>query len=177
MKEQPRRQAISRTWQALAPASVLCIALLTGCAVGPDFARPGVAKNAGYSQEKLATTTASADVADGGAAQKLVEGMDIPGQWWTLFRSPTLNALVEEALKANADVAAAQAALHQAYELVYAEQASLFPSLSAGASRTRELPSAVTTFGAPSQIFTVNSASLSVSYAPDVFGGVRRQIE
>ncbi|MGP0016344.1 efflux transporter outer membrane subunit [Pseudomonas sp.] len=177
MKEQPRRQAISRTWQALAPASVLCIALLTGCAVGPDFARPGVAKNAGYSQEKLATTTASADVADGGTAQKLVEGMDIPGQWWTLFRSPTLNALVEEALKANADVAAAQAALHQAYELVYAEQASLFPSLSAGASRTRELPSAVTTFGAPSQIFTVNSASLSVSYAPDVFGGVRRQIE
>ncbi|WP_248746021.1 efflux transporter outer membrane subunit [Pseudomonas sp. MWU12-2037] len=177
MKEQPRRQAISHTWQVLAPASVLCIALLTGCAVGPDFTRPGVAKNAGYSQEKLATTTASADVADGGAAQKLVEGMDIPGQWWTLFRSPTLNALVEEALKANSDVAAAQAALRQANELAYAEQSSLFPSLSGSASKTRQLPSTANTFGSPARILTVNSASLSVSYDPDVFGGGRRQIE
>ncbi|NWD71105.1 efflux transporter outer membrane subunit [Pseudomonas gingeri] len=177
MDEQSQQQVTSRIWQVLAPASVLCLALLTGCAVGPDFARPSVAKNASYSPEKLATTTASADVAAGGAAQKLVEGMNIPGQWWTLFRSPALNALVEEALKANADVAAAQAALHQANELLYAEQASLFPSVSGSASRTRELPSAVTTFGAPSQIFTVNSASLSVSYAPDVFGGTRRQIE
>jgi len=175
--EQSQRKATSRICQALAPASVLCIAMLTGCTVGPDFVRPSVAKNAGYSREKLDTTTASADVAAGGAAQKLVAGMDIPGQWWTLFRSPALNALVEETLKANPDVAAAQAALHQANELVYADQAALFPSLSGSASKTRELPSAATTPGFTPKILTVNSASLSVSYAPDVFGGTRRQIE
>ncbi len=175
--EQSQPQIASRIWQALAPASVLCFAMLAGCAVGPDFVRPSVAENAGYSQEKLATTTASADVAAGGAAQKLVEGMDIPGQWWTLFRSQALNALVEEALKANPDVAAAQAALHQANELVYADQASLFPSLSGSVSKTRQLPSSTSTFGLPAKILTVNSASLSVSYAPDVFGGTRRQIE
>ena len=177
MNEQPQRQATSRTRQALAPAAALSIAMLTGCAVGPDFVRPSVVKEASYSPERLATTTASADVAAAGAAQKLIEGMDIPGQWWTLFRSPTLNALVEEALKANSDVAAAQAALRQANELAYAEQSSLFPSLSGGVSRTRQLPSTASTFGLPAQTLSVNSASLSVSYDPDVFGGGRRQVE
>ena len=40
--------------------------------------------------------------------------MDIPGQWWTLFQSPKLDHVVEQALKGNPDVGAAQAALRQA---------------------------------------------------------------
>ena len=158
------------------PVSLLCLAVLAGCTVGPNFTRPDVPADANYSQEKL-PTTASADVVAGGAAQQLVAGMDIPGQWWTLFRSPALNALVEEAMRANPDVSAAQAALRQANELVYADQASLFPSVSGSASKTREKVSGVTTGTPSSPILTVNSASLSVSYAPDVFGGTRRQIE
>jgi NodT family efflux transporter outer membrane factor (OMF) lipoprotein len=171
MKEQSR----PRVSHFLAPFSLLCLAL-AGCTVGPDFARPDVPANAGYSKEKL-TTTAQADIDTGGAAQRLIAGMDIPGQWWTLFRSPTLNALVEEALHANPDVSAAQAALRQANELVYADQASLFPSVSANVQKTREKVSGVTTGAPSSPILTVSSASLSVSYAPDVFGGTRRQIE
>ncbi|PRA28019.1 RND transporter [Pseudomonas poae] len=159
----------------LAPLSLLCIAL-TSCTVGPDFKRPDVPEQAGYSKEKLATT-ASANISTGGAAQRLMTGMDIPGQWWTLFRSPTLNTLVEEALRANPNVSAAQAALRQANELVYADQASLFPSVNANASKTREKVSGVTAGLPESPILTVSSASLSVSYAPDVFGGTRRQIE
>lgn len=186
MKEQPRQRAsgpqhvaylrdISRRPHLLAPLSLLCIAL-AGCTVGPDFKRPEVPANADYSREKL-TATAQADIDAGGAAQRLIAGMDIPGQWWTLFRSPTLNALVEEALRANPDVSAAQAALRQANELVYADQASLFPSVNANASKTREKVSGVTAGLPESPILTVSSASLNVSYAPDVFGGTRRQIE
>src|SRR5471032_3343130 len=188
MKEQLRQRAPAvvpvrtpfRHACLLAPLSLLCLAL-AGCTVGPDFARPDVPSNAGFAKNPL-TTTAQADIDAGGAAQRLIAGMDIPGQWWTLFRSPSLNALVEEALRANPDVTAAQAALRQANELVYADQASLFPSLSGSASKTREKVSPVTlgSAGAGSTsapILTVNSASLSVSYAPDVFGGVRRQIE
>ena len=96
--------------------------------------------------------------------------MDIPGQWWTLFRSPELNALVEEALRANPDVTAAQAALRQANELVYADQASLFLSVSGNVQKAREKVSGVTSGLPESPILTVSSASLSVSYAPDVFG-------
>ncbi len=171
MKEQPRQ----RVSHVLAPLSLLCLAL-AGCTVGPDFARPDVAANADYSKEKL-TTTAQADIDTGGAAQRLIAGMDIPGQWWTLFRSPALNALVEEALKASPDVSAAQAALRQANELVYADQASLFPSVSGNVQKAREKVSGVTSGVPESPILTVSSASLSVSYAPDVFGGTRRQIE
>ncbi|MBU9610630.1 efflux transporter outer membrane subunit [Burkholderia multivorans] len=147
--------------------------LLCGCAVGPDFVRPAIVQGAGYSSKPLPTTTSSSDV-PGGAAQHLVDGMDIPGLWWTLFRSPALNELVDEALRANPDVAAAQASLRQANELANANRASLFPTIGASASGTREKSS----FGPfPPQLLTVNAASLTVSYAPDVFGGTRRQIE
>ena len=184
MKVQPRQRAAGPQPLAhlcgllrhlMAALSLLCIAL-AGCTVGPDFVPPDLAANAGYSRDKL-TTTARADINAGGGPQRLIDGMDIPGQWWTLFRSPALNALVEEALHANPDVSAAQAALRQANELVFADQASLFPSVNGNLSKTREKVSGATTGAASSPILTVSSASLSVSYAPDVFGGTRRQIE
>ena len=157
------------------PLSLLMIAL-AGCTVGPDFVRPELAAHANYAKQAF-TTTAQADIAAGGAAQRLIAGMDIPGQWWTLFRSPELNALVEEALRANPNVSAAQAALRQANERVYADQASLFPSVGANLSKTREKVSGASTGAASAPILTLSSASLNVSYAPDVFGGTRRQIE
>ncbi|MGE6442840.1 efflux transporter outer membrane subunit [Pseudomonas bubulae] len=161
--------------QRCLPLSLLFIAL-AGCTLGPDFVRPEVAADAGYSTHNL-TITARADIDAGGAAQRLIAGMDIPGQWWTLFRSPELNALVEEALRANPDISAAQAALRQANEQVYVDQASLFPVLNGNLSKTRQKVSGTTSGTASSPILTLSSASLSVSYAPDVFGGTRRQIE
>ena len=161
--------------QRCLPLSLLFIAL-AGCTLGPDFVRPEVAADAGYSTHNL-TTTARADIDAGGAAQRLIAGMDIPGQWWTLFRSLELNALVEEALCANPDISAAQAALRQANEQVYVDQASLFPVLNGNLSKTRQKVSGTTSGTASSPILTLSSASLSVSYAPDVFGGTRRQIE
>ncbi|WDU64872.1 efflux transporter outer membrane subunit [Pseudomonas poae] len=170
-----RTCARSRPSRLIALLGLLCSAL-AGCTVGPDFVRPEVPANADYAQDTL-TTTAQADIDAGGAAQQLIAGMDIPGQWWALFRSPTLNALVEEALRANPDVSAAQASLRQANEQVYADQAALFPSVSGTLQKTREKVSGATSGLAQSPILTVSSASLSVSYAPDVFGGTRRQIE
>ncbi|WP_338722197.1 efflux transporter outer membrane subunit [Pseudomonas tolaasii] len=183
MKEQSRQRASTPDRVVHPPTPLRTLArlgwlyiALAGCTVGPDFVRPDAPTHADYAKENL-TKTASADIPAGGAAQRLVAGMDIPGQWWTLFRSPPLNALVEEALRANPDVTAAQAALRQANELVYAEQASLFPSVNANASKTREKISGAQTGLPSSPILTVSSASLSVSYTPDVFGGTRRQIE
>ena len=181
MKELPRQRApgpqrVTLICGLLRPSlGLLCLAL-AACTVGPDFVRPDVPVNAGYTHDQL-SSTAQADIASGGAAQRLINGMDIPGQWWTLFRSAALNALVKEALQANPDVGAAQASLRQANELVYADQASLFPSVNANASKTREKVSGVTAGLPESPILTVSSASLNVSYAPDVFGGTRRQIE
>jgi len=153
--------------------------LLAGCEVGPDFTRPAPPAVGGYTPEPLAAQTASAAVA-GGAAQRFVQGLDISGQWWSLFHSPALNALVEQAIAANPSLPAAQAALRHAWETVYAEQGSLFPSVTAGFSPSRNKTatgalSPASASGNP--YYSLYTAQLNVSYAPDVFGGARRQIE
>jgi outer membrane protein TolC len=48
-----------------------------------------------------------------------------------------LNGLIEQALAANPDLAAAQAALRVARENMRAQQSALFPSVDAGASAFR----------------------------------------
>lgn len=72
-----------------------------------------------YTKENLAPSTSSTD-APTGQAQRFVQGRDIPEQWWRLFRSRALTALVEKSLSANPDLQAALAALRVANEAVYA---------------------------------------------------------
>jgi NodT family efflux transporter outer membrane factor (OMF) lipoprotein len=150
--------------------------LLASCAVGPDFLKPTAPPEAGYTPEKPAATTSTN--APGGAAQRFVDGKDIPGQWWTLFRSEPLNQLIEEALKANPTLETAQATLRQARENVAAQTGVFYPQVDANYSTTRQKISGAS-FGQPNQnsIFTLTSGTLNVSYLIDVFGGERRQLE
>jgi NodT family efflux transporter outer membrane factor (OMF) lipoprotein len=155
----------------------LSLLVLAACAVGPDFAPPPAPPVAGYTPEGQPATTASIDVA-AGAAQRFDLGRDIPGEWWTVFHSKELDSLIAEALQANPSLAAAQAALWQAKENLYAQQGKLLPSLDANASATRQQfsPSEFGGVGPPF-IFNLYQTTVNVSYAPDVFGGQRRQIE
>jgi NodT family efflux transporter outer membrane factor (OMF) lipoprotein len=126
----------------------------------------------------LPAHTASADVI-GGAPQTLQSGADIPGQWWTLFHSSQLNQLIEQALKANPDLQAAQAALHEADENATAEEGYYYPSVVGGVSGLRERRVRYTKgdpngFGTP---YTLLNVGVNVSYTFDVFGGIRRQVE
>ena len=154
----------------------LAVLLVAGCEVGPDFTRPPPPKADGYAPQPV-SQTAAADV-PGGEAQRFLSGEDIPGDWWTLFHSPPLNAIIERALKANPTLEAAQATLRQAQAQLRAGEGSLFPTVNANASTTRERISGAA-FGLTGRlpIFTVNSASLSVSYLLDIWGGTQRQIE
>jgi NodT family efflux transporter outer membrane factor (OMF) lipoprotein len=150
---------------------------LSACAVGPDFAPPPAPPVGGYTSERKPAATASADVASG-ASQSFDLGRDIPGDWWKVFHSKELNALIEQALQSNANLQAAQATLWQAKENLYAQAGSLLPSIDANASATREQfsPATFGQAGTPS-IFNLYQATVNVSYAPDVFGSKRRQIE
>jgi len=151
--------------------------VLAGCAVGPDFHPPPPPEGAGYAAERQPETTASAPGA-AGAAQTFVAGKDIPGQWWTLFRSRRLNAMIEEALAANPSLEAAQAALRQARENVLAQAGTLLPTVDANAQAQRQQFSPAT-FGQPGPaiIFNLFQTTVNVAYSPDVFGGKRRQVE
>jgi NodT family efflux transporter outer membrane factor (OMF) lipoprotein len=169
----PKRPLI----QPLSKAAVATLTLLSGCAVGPNFKAPEAPHNAGFVPAgQLAPETTAAPL-PGGNAQRFVDGMDIPGQWWTLFQSAELNALIERALKNSPTLEAAQAALRQANEIVAAQRGSYYPSVSGSAGTQRQRASAAT-FGAPgSFFFDLNNASVNVSYTLDTFGGVRRQVE
>jgi NodT family efflux transporter outer membrane factor (OMF) lipoprotein len=159
-------------------ALLTAFGLLGGCAVGPDFSRPAPPTANGYTKEKLPAETGSAAVA-GGAAQRFVAGLDIPGQWWTLFRSRALNQLVAEALKANPTLAAAQASLRQAWESVYAGEGAFFPTVQLGFAASRNKSSAAlspVTSGVELN-YSLITPQVTVSYAPDVFGGTRREVE
>jgi NodT family efflux transporter outer membrane factor (OMF) lipoprotein len=151
---------------------------VSGCAVGPDFHPVAAPDVNGYTSKALPAHTASAEVI-GGAPQTLQSGEDIPGQWWSLFHSTQLDRLVDEALKANPNVTAAQAALREAQENAAAEQGYLYPSVSAGVNGIRERRLFYKT-GVPNGIsspFNLLNVGVNVSYTLDVFGGIRRQVE
>jgi NodT family efflux transporter outer membrane factor (OMF) lipoprotein len=159
--------------------ALAAVSWLAGCTVGPDFAAPASPTLTQVTNSPLPAATTSA-ATTGGAAQHLDIGRDIESEWWTMFHSPRIAALVAQALRANPSIAAAQATLREAKENTRAEQGAFFPSLSASASAEREKVSAVTS-GLPAGTnvppLSVVGASLSVSYNPDVFGSVRRTVE
>jgi len=161
-----------------AAVGVPALALLAGCAVGPDFTPPPAPPVSGYTPDTPPTATTSANDGQVGSVQKFAMGRDIPGDWWKVFHSKEIDALIVEALHANPSLQAAQASLWQAKENLYASAGSLFPSANGTASATREQFSPAE-FGQPGgpQIFNLYQATVNVSYTPDVFGGVRRQIE
>lgn len=160
-------------------AAAALVAGLGACAVGPNFKRPAPPADAGYGSAPMTGQTASADSA-GGNAQTFDRELDIPAEWWTVFRSESLNDLVKQALKGNPNVHAAQAALKQSHELYLAQQTSFFPNIqgSFGADRsefpTNTLTSPTT---ASSNTYSLYTAQLTLSYVPDVFGAVRRTVE
>jgi NodT family efflux transporter outer membrane factor (OMF) lipoprotein len=160
-----------------AAGAALSVLALSACAVGPDFAVPPAPAVSGYTPEGQLATTVSVDIA-GGVAQKFDSGRDIPGEWWKVFHSKELDGLIAEALQANPSLQAAQAALWQAKENLYAQQGHLLPSLDANASDTRQQFSPAE-FGQPGSplIFNLFQTTLNISYTPDVFGGQRRLIE
>jgi NodT family efflux transporter outer membrane factor (OMF) lipoprotein len=163
-----------------ASTTILTAGLLSACAVGPNFKAPEAPRTAGFVPPgQLAPETTTAPL-PGGQAQRFVDGLDIPGQWWTLFQSAQLNALIERALKNSPTLQSAQAALRQANENVAAERGSYYPSLSGTAQSERQKGSGAS-FGIPgfpsSYYYNLQTASVSVSYTLDAFGGIRRQVE
>ena len=149
-----------------------------GCAVGPQFQTPLAPDAARYTQAPLPARTAASPGPDGGA-QRFAEGADIQGQWWTLFGSPDLDALVAQALNANPDAQAALAALRASQELAAADRGALLPTADLNYQLTRQRTSAIAAspLASNAQTFTLHTAQVTVGYVPDVFGGLHRQAE
>jgi NodT family efflux transporter outer membrane factor (OMF) lipoprotein len=160
----------------LAAASIL--ALLGGCAVGPNFKRPAAPEVSEYVPTPLSSTTSTPNTV-GGESQRFAGGADIAADWWTLFHSTPLNELIDRSLSSNHDLKAAQAALKVAKENMLAQRGVYYPSVSANFDATRQRQSGQISPELNSNTFLYNlfTPQVSVSFVPDVWGLNRRTVE
>jgi NodT family efflux transporter outer membrane factor (OMF) lipoprotein len=136
----------------LAAASLL----LCGCAVGPDYERPALSAPAAWS----AGESGKADLV----------------RWWTSFRDPLLDSLVERALATNLDLRAAGARIRESRALAEEASGVLLPALDAQGSAARTESSRNSFFGSGPFPVARNEFGLSLvaSWEIDLFGGARR---
>lgn len=150
--------------------------LLIGCAVGPDFTKPDMAVPGRYTEAPLPSQTVAAD-SKAGEAQFFTFTNYLPGEWWKLFGSPELDAMIKLGIEQNASLAAAQAALRKSEEDLNAVKGSiLFPAVNANLQAARQRTSGNVNQG-DSMTYNLYNTSVGVSYTLDIFGGGRRQIE
>ena len=159
--------------------ALICAGALSACAVGPDFKQPEAPNTSSYTETTLSKKLTTAPGVPGGSEQEFVEGADIEAQWWELYKSPELDALIKKALVQNPNLGAADAALRSAQENVSAQiGGQYFPAVGLGGTATRQLqPSAI--YGLPygSDTYNLYNTSVNVTYKLDVFGGGRRTVE
>ncbi|QQK00592.1 efflux transporter outer membrane subunit [Burkholderia ambifaria] len=182
MKPASRRTChVAHAARAAGGGALAAIALLAGCAVGPDFRTPEPPVTQQYTRDAAPATTAAAG-GPAGDAQTFATSAHTLQRWWTEFGSEPLDRLVDTAWRNSPTLAEARARLDEARQNHAAEAgATMLPRVDANLSATREKVD-VAAFGLPANMpnpgpFTLYDASVSVSYALDVFGGNRRALE
>jgi NodT family efflux transporter outer membrane factor (OMF) lipoprotein len=153
----------------LAAAAALA-ALQAGCAVGPDYAKPDMALPAQWTQAAI-----------GARGSSSAASLDA---WWRAFDDPLLDALMDEAVAGNTDVASAKAKIREARATRREAGAALGPSLTGSASATESKSgqggggTAATTAAASSSDPSWSyQAGLDASWELDLFGGKQRDAE
>ena len=143
--------------------SVLATALLSACAVGPDFVRPDVATSAIFVRAPEASAApVSADA-----------------PFWEAFGDPVLSSLVTDALRANHDLRIALARRDQADALLRGARFDRLPTITADAQGSEARASADQLPGIAREDRTSRSyeASIAASWELDLFGRIRRSVE
>ncbi len=154
--------------------SLTASVVLGSCAVGPDFVRPDAPKVGRYTVAPQPTNTV---VAEGGA-QAFEEGKKIAADWWKLFGSARVDALVAESIEHNASLEAAQASLRRSENNLLAGYGIFFPQADATAAASRQSTNFQKVgLSFPSNVFNLFSLSATVTYTLDIFGGERRTLE
>jgi NodT family efflux transporter outer membrane factor (OMF) lipoprotein len=160
------------------------VIFVTGCTVGPKYARPTAAAPPAYKEltpENFKDTDGWRQAQPGDATLK--------GNWWETFNDPQLNALEEQVNVSNQNIAAAAANFLAARSLVRQARAQYYPTISANPSITNSRPSSGQ-FGGVSTgtssrsantgftltSFTDYSLSFDASWVPDFWGRIRNTV-
>jgi NodT family efflux transporter outer membrane factor (OMF) lipoprotein len=160
----------------LATTTVGVAALVAGCTLGPDFLKPKAPVEKAYEAEG---TPNPPSPGKGEPTQHFALGKKIAEDWWTLFHSKALEDVLQQAIDGNRTVAAGQANLAQAHEVVNAAAGGLYPHVGfqTAAERQRFNFAALGINGFPPAIFDTFTIGPSISYDLDPFGGIKRKVE
>jgi len=139
---------------------------LTGCTVGPKYQRPAAEVPPAYKE-----------VGDWKPAQP--NDQNLGGNWWELFQDSQLNALEAQVNVSNQNLKAAEAQYTQARALLRYQRADYFPTITGGASATRNRISNHRPASVVSNGITYNDYQIpfELSYQIDLWGRVRRTVE
>jgi len=154
---------MNRTIRGWTTTTLLLALLLAGCAVGPDYQRPGPLASGAPLPDRFkeaAVPMQPAQPAD------TVER----GAWWAVFRDPLLDEFMTRLHAANQDLASAEARYRQAVAARDQARAALWPNVAASSSATRSKS------GNGSATGTV-SVGLAAAWEVDLWGRVRRTVE
>jgi multidrug efflux system outer membrane protein len=144
------------------------LALLAGCAVGPDYQKPPVPTPAAYGEA--------------GPWGVAVPKDNLPkAGWWAVFADPELDRLETQAGSGSLTAQAALDRFDEAAAIARVSRASLFPAVAGNFEPYRDHFSGnrAVSPGAAHPAYTTNSidAELDLSYQLDVFGRIRRGYE
>jgi NodT family efflux transporter outer membrane factor (OMF) lipoprotein len=162
----PQSLSKSLRWTLLLSAA----AALAACEVGPNYHRSPVETPPAFKEAAGWTPAQPAD------------GVD-RGDWWTVFNDPLLNQLEAQVAVSNQNLKAALEAYNEAHDVVAQDRASLFPTLDLTGSATLSKhggSATVTSSGTVvqgSKPVSEYEVELGASWAPDVWGKIRRQVE
>jgi outer membrane protein, multidrug efflux system len=149
--------------------AIAVAALISACAVGPDYHRPSADIPPSWQAEEPWHEAAPGDTT-------------LKGNWWELFQDAELNPLVEKALVSNQNLRVAAARLEQSQDQLTIARSALFPAVELSALASRGKDSAnrpLAAYSTPNQSTVQNDFRLgpSVNYELDLFGRVRREVE
>ncbi|HLX44562.1 MAG TPA: efflux transporter outer membrane subunit [Bryobacteraceae bacterium] len=165
---------------------IVCAAsiLSTGCMVGPKYTRPAAVAPPAFKEPpppdfKEAETQ--------GWKQSQPADAFLKGKWWEIYQDPALNALEEQVAVSNENVQQAEALYREARATVRVSRAALFPTVSVGPSisfaqsgagngANSVTSSGVVLSGASTSVRQNYNLPFEVSWAPDLWGAVRRGI-
>ena len=155
----------------------LCCALLSACAVGPDYQRPEIDVGEGYKQTQGQAPAQdqpidAADQTDGWTQAQPQDAAE-RGAWWRIYGDTTLDGLMDQLNTSNQTIAQAEANYRQAQALVQGARAGFFPTVGASAGATRSGSGSGSTSSTGNQY----DLSASVSWEADIWGRVRREVE
>lgn len=159
---------------SLRHVQICALLVLASCAVGPDYQRPLSPISSAYDRQGYSLQTHDVD----GVQQVFALNQAISSKWWELFQSPSLNKLIEKALRNSPDIEAAAASLRKAEQLADAAGANLYPAVSGSYSADRKKAAGVNAGGVSTgSIYNLHNAGLKVAYNLDIWGQTRRSVE